>query len=190
MFRRLFAPSRTVGRCAASTTAPKKPASVNSLTLVGVVHDIQTGYVFEDPVTQFTLTTTSIDTTSPLQECVVEKDHHTIRCYGEEFSAEIKSRLQEGNVVCVSGRLRLNPQLEASCNKHFYFPYVHVIPPHGQVAVVHGDRRKPPAFADGPLPTTGASGGGDSSAKSAAPSTDADGNNAKSTGATAEVGAK
>jgi hypothetical protein len=166
--RRLFgnAASRCVAtvsaasqtRLQSSSSGKAKPVSVNSLTLVGVVHDIQTGYVYEDPVTQFTLTTTSIDTTNPLQECVVEKDHHTIRCFGEEFSADVKSRIQEGNVVCVSGRLRLNPQLEPSCNKHFYFPFLHVAPPHGQVAVVHGDRRKPPAFADGPLPAASSAG--------------------------------
>jgi hypothetical protein len=136
-----------------SSTATRLAAkSVNSVTLVGVVHDIQTGYVFEDPVTQFTLTTTSIDTTNPVQECVVEKDHHTVRCFGEEFAGDIKGRLKDGNVVCVNGRLRLNPQLEPACNKHFYFPFVHVTPPHGNVAVVHGDRRKPPAMVDAAVP--------------------------------------
>lgn len=131
----------------------KTPKSVNSVSLVGVVHDIQNGFVYEDAVTQFTLTTTSIDTTNPLQECVVEKDHHTIRCFGDEFSADVRSRIKEGCVACVSGRLRMNPQLEPSCNKHFYFPYIHVTPPHGQVAVVQGDRRKAPPMADGALPT-------------------------------------
>ena len=118
--------------------------SINNVTLVGVVHDIQTGFVFEDPVTQFTLTTTSIDTTNPAHECVVEKDHHTVRCFGDLFSADVKSRIKEGNVVCINGRMRLNPQLEPSCNKHFYFPFIHVQPPHGQVSVIHGDRRKAP----------------------------------------------
>jgi hypothetical protein len=143
-------------RRAATSSTPAKPASINSVSLVGVVHDIQTGYVFEDPVTQFTLTTTSIDTTNPLQECVVEKDHHTVRCFGEEFSADVRSRIAEGNVVCVNGRLRLNPQLEPSCNKHFYFPFVHVTPPNGNVAVVHGDRRRPPKMAEGSMPTASA----------------------------------
>ena len=70
-----------------------------------------------------------------------------VRCYGEAFASDIKQRLREGNVVCVTGRLRLNPQLEPQCNKYFYFPYIHVAPPHGSVAVVHGDRRKPPPMA-------------------------------------------
>lgn len=125
------------------------PKCVNSVTLVGVVHDIQGGYVYEDSVTQFTLTTTSIDTTNPQQECVVEKDHHTVRCFGDMFSAEVKAKLKEGNVVCVNGRLRLNPQSEPTCNKHFYFPFIHVQPPFGQVAVIHADRRKAPL----PTPT-------------------------------------
>ncbi|CCW67071.1 unnamed protein product [Phytomonas sp. Hart1] len=126
----------------------KKRDSINSVTLVGVAHDIQTGYVFEDAVTQFTLTTTSLDTTNPTQECVVEKDHHTIRCFGDIFSQEIKTKLKEGNIVCVNGRLRLNPQLEPACNKYFYFPFIHVQPPNGQVMVVYGDRRAPPSLVE------------------------------------------
>lgn len=129
-----------------STQRPgQREPSINCVTLIGVVHDIQTGYVFEDAVTQFTLTTTSLDTTNPTQECVVEKDHHTVRCFGDVFSQETKQKLSEGNVVCVNGRLRLNPQLEPSCNKYYYFPYIQVQPPHGQVSVVYGDRRAPPA---------------------------------------------
>ncbi|KPA79927.1 putative mitochondrial MP18 RNA editing complex protein [Leptomonas pyrrhocoris] len=123
----------------------QREPSINCVTLVGVVHDIQTGYVFEDAVTQFTLTTTSLDTTNPTQECVVEKDHHTVRCFGDVFSQEVRNKLNEGNVVCVNGRLRLNPQLEPSCNKYYYFPYIQVQPPHGQVSIVYGDRRDPPA---------------------------------------------
>ncbi|ESL08096.1 RNA editing complex protein MP18 [Trypanosoma rangeli SC58] len=136
---------RTCCRLMLRRTAPHRCKSVNSVTLVGVVHDIQSGFVYEDAVTQFTLTTTSIDTTHPTQEVVVEKDHHTIRCFGELFSAEVRQKIKEGNVVCVNGRLRLSPQLEPSCNKHFYFPYIQVQPPHGQVAVIHGDRRTTPA---------------------------------------------
>ncbi|EAN85512.1 putative RNA editing complex protein MP18 [Trypanosoma cruzi] len=135
---------RTCCRLMVRPTALQRCKSVNSVTLVGVVHDIQSGFVYEDAVTQFTLTTTSIDTTHPTQEVVVEKDHHTIRCFGELFSAEVKQKVKEGNVVCVNGRLRLSPQLEPSCNKHFYFPYIQVQPPHGQVAVIHGDRRNTP----------------------------------------------
>lgn len=133
-----------LGRLFTCTRRLHAPKSINSVTLVGVVHDIQNGFVYEDPVTQFVLTTTSICTTSASNDCIVEKDHHTIRCFGEAFSTEVKNKIKEGNVVSVSGRMRLNPQLETSCNKHFYFPFIHVQPPHGYVTVVHGDRRKPP----------------------------------------------
>ncbi|CUG94356.1 Hypothetical protein, putative [Bodo saltans] len=136
----LFSP-----KLGSSSRLLRAPKTINSVTLVGVVHDIQSGFVFEDAVTQFTLTTTSVDTTSSSQECVVEKDHHTIRCYGDVFSAEIKNKIKEGNVICVNGRLRLNPQLESGTNKYYYFPFVHVQPPNGQVSVVHSDRRKAPA---------------------------------------------
>eukprot|EP00658_Telonema_sp_P-2_P032463 TRINITY_DN24036_c0_g1_i3.p1 TRINITY_DN24036_c0_g1~~TRINITY_DN24036_c0_g1_i3.p1 ORF type:complete len:164 (+),score=29.32 TRINITY_DN24036_c0_g1_i3:58-549(+) len=118
-----------------STSGLRLAKSLNNVTLVGVVHDIQTGFVYEDAVTQFTLTTTSLDTTTSSGECAVEKDHHTIRCFGDTYSSDIKAKLKEGNVICVNGRLRMNPQLEPSCNKHFYFPFVHVQPPHGQVSV-------------------------------------------------------
>ncbi|KPI89240.1 putative MP18 RNA editing complex protein [Leptomonas seymouri] len=147
--------SSNIGTSAGSSTSSsagltaqrpgQREPSINCVTLVGVVHDIQTGYVFEDAVTQFTLTTTSLDTTNPTQECVVEKDHHTVRCFGDVFSQEVRNKLSEGNVVCVNGRLRLNPQLEPSCNKYYYFPYIQVQPPHGQVSIVYGDRRAPPA---------------------------------------------
>jgi hypothetical protein len=129
-----------------SRTAALRMKSVNSLTLVGIVHDVQTGYVYEDPVTQFTLTTTAVDATgraaSSDGNTVVEKDHHTVRCFGDAYSQEVRGLLREGQIVCVSGRLRLNPQLEPSCNKHFYFPYVHVEGPMGKVAVIHGERKK------------------------------------------------
>lgn len=147
MFRKTI-PSLLLTKLGSSTTVLRAPKAINSVTLVGVVHDIQSGFVYEDAVTQFTLTTTSIDTTSSSQECVVEKDHHTIRCYGDAFSTEVKGKIKEGNVVCVNGRLRLNPQLESGTNKYYYFPFVHVQPPNGQVSVVHSDRRK------APLPTS------------------------------------
>jgi hypothetical protein len=139
------------------TIVTKPSSSINNVTLTGVIHDVQVGYVFETRVTQFVLTTTSIDTThynngsnsgnnnaSNNTDCVVEKDHHTIRCFGEPFADDIAARIKEGSVVCCNGRLRLNPQLEQSCGKHFYFPYVHIEPPFGSVAIVHGDHRRPP----------------------------------------------
>ncbi|CBZ25913.1 putative MP18 RNA editing complex protein [Leishmania mexicana MHOM/GT/2001/U1103] len=137
--------SSTKGAAFSASRLGQRAPSINCVTLVGVVHDIQTGYVFEDAVTQFTLTTTSLDAANQAQECVVEKDHHTVRCYGDVFSREVRAKLSEGNVVCVNGRLRLNPQMEPSCNKYYYFPYIQVQPPHGQVSVVYGDRRSPPS---------------------------------------------
>lgn len=122
--------------------------SVNNVTLVGVVHDIQTGYVYEDPVTQFTLTTTALDTAGGEDGCVVEKDHHTVRCFGEVFAGEVKAKIKEGAVLCVNGKLRMNPQLEPQCGKHFYFPFIHVQPPTGQVTVISSDRRKAPPTAE------------------------------------------
>ncbi|CAD2214152.1 MP18 RNA editing complex protein [Angomonas deanei] len=135
-----------------SQKSTRKVPSLNNVSLVGVIHDIQQGYVFEDAVCQFTLTTTNLENgvvdsgnaDSALTECVVEKDHHTIRCFGDVFSNEMKHKLKEGDVVCVSGRLRLNPQLDSAKNKYYYFPFVHVQPPHGQVSRLYSNRQTPP----------------------------------------------
>lgn len=143
--------------------ASAKTASINSVSLVGVAHNIESGFVFEEAVLQFTLTTTALQTNvssassegcasnaTSNAECVVERDHHVIRCFGEVFSQEVQNKIKEGSVVCVNGRLRLNPQLEPSVNKYYYFPYIQVQPPHGQVAVVYTDRTSPPPLVDAP----------------------------------------
>lgn len=169
-------------------------SSINSVSLVGVAHDIQLGFVFEESVLQFTLTTTSLQTNTLVpslpgssaanpslgagatEECVVEKDHHVVRCFGEVFSQEVQQKIKEGSVVCVSGRLRLNPQLEPSVNKYYYFPYIQVQPPYGQVAIVYTDRTNPPQ------PTDSSSANTASTDISAAPSPTSGGDGATLTG--------
>ncbi|KNH03802.1 MP18 RNA editing complex protein [Perkinsela sp. CCAP 1560/4] len=118
--------------------------SINHVTLVGVAHDVQSGFVYEDPVCQFTLSTSSLDTmiNGRTNEAVLEKDHHTIRCFGEPFCTQVRQMIREGYVVVASGRLRLNPQMDPSTSKYHYFPYIHVSPPHGNVHVIHGDPKK------------------------------------------------
>lgn len=170
---------------------PSHTSSINSVSLVGVAHDIQLGFVFEESVLQFTLTTTSLQTNAvvpPLpgggtarpshhggvggtEECVVEKDHHVIRCFGELFSQEVHQKIKEGSVVCINGRLRLNPQLEPSVNKYYYFPYIQVQPPYGQVAVIYTDRTSPPP------PTESSNGNAGLADISGAPSSGSGGNN-------------
>lgn len=145
-------------RHTSDTTASSRPPaasfpSINAVSLVGVAHDIQAGYVFEESVLQFTVTTTALQSGvaasrpasgSSAAECVVEKDHHVVRCFGELFSQDVQQRVKEGSIVCVHGRLRLNPQLEPSVNKYYYFPYIQVQPPHGQISVIYSDRANPP----------------------------------------------
>lgn len=172
--------------CAAGVSSH---SSINSVSLVGVAHDIQLGYVFEESVLQFTLTTTSLQTNALVpsppggsasssashhspgaggtEECVVEKDHHVVRCFGEVFSQEVHQKIKEGSVLCVNGRLRLNPQLEPSVNKYYYFPYIQVQPPYGQVAVVYTDRTNPPQ----PTESSNANGGATDIAGAPSPST-------------------
>lgn len=181
------------GASAASGVASQS-SSINSVSLVGVAHDIQLGFVFEESVLQFTLTTTSLQTNTLVpappgsaaanqshgagatEECVVEKDHHVVRCFGEVFSQEVQQKIKEGSVVCVSGRLRLNPQLEPSVNKYYYFPYIQVQPPFGQVAIVYTDRTSPPQ------PTDSSSANSASTDISAAPSPSSGGDVATPTG--------
>ena len=118
--------------------------SINHVSLVGVAHDVQSGFVYEDPVCQFTLSTSSLDTmiNGRTNEPVLEKDHHTIRCFGEPFCTQVRQMVREGYVVCASGRLRMNPQMDPATSKHHYFPYIHITPPHGNVHVIHGDPKK------------------------------------------------
>mmetsp|Transcript_24403 Transcript_24403/g.38004 ORF Transcript_24403/g.38004 Transcript_24403/m.38004 type:complete len:188 (-) Transcript_24403:31-594(-) len=133
---------------AKSDTAQKASSplykSINHVTLVGVAHDVQSGFVYEDPVCQFTLSTSSLDTmiNGRTNEPVLEKDHHTIRCFGEPFCTQVRQMIREGYVVVASGRLRLNPQMDPATSKYHYFPYIHVSPPHGNVHVIHGDSKK------------------------------------------------
>ena len=89
---------------------------------MGTVQDVQEGYVFEDPVVQFTLVT-DFQNPSPGDP---DRDLHTVRVYGAEFGQTAKKVLEEGKRVLVSGRLRLVPQFEAATNKYYHFPVVMV----------------------------------------------------------------
>ena len=147
MFRfgyRFLSAATTTTTTTTATTAASQYKSVNHVTLVGVAHDIQSGFVYEEPVCQFTVSTSSLDTmiNGRPNEAVLEKDHHTVRCFGEPFSGQVRQMLREGYVVVVSGKLRLNPQLDPATSKHHYFPYLHVAAPHGNVHVIHGDPKK------------------------------------------------
>jgi hypothetical protein len=95
---------------------------VNHFLLMGTVQDVQEGYVFEDPVVQFTLVT-EFAGPSPGEP---DKDFHTVRVFGSEFAKSTKAVLEEGQRVMVSGRLRLVPQFEAATNKYYHYPIMAV----------------------------------------------------------------
>ena len=107
---------------------------VNHILLVGVVQDIQQGFVFDDPVTQFTVST-EFEAPSPGDP---DRDFHTVRCFGEYFGKKEGGLelLREGQTVCVSGRLRMVPQFEQASNKFYHFPVVHVQEGAGSVHVL------------------------------------------------------
>jgi hypothetical protein len=95
---------------------------VNHFLLLGTVQDVQTGFVFEDPVLQFTLVT-DFAGPSPGEP---DKDFHTVRIFGKEFAESARATVEEGARVAVSGRLRLVPQYEAATNKYYHYPVMTV----------------------------------------------------------------
>ena len=139
--------------------APELPsASVarNVVRVVGVVHDIQQGFLIDDPVTQLTLTVTQLNcdadggpdhagnnlgapfSGSPDGSSLVtvdtgthsrvrEKDHVTVRCVGTPLSADVRHDISEGAAVVVNGQLKINRQVDSSAGgRIFPFPYVSV----------------------------------------------------------------
>eukprot|EP00758_Cryptobia_borreli_P009219 Tbor_TRINITY_DN5458_c0_g3::TRINITY_DN5458_c0_g3_i1::g.24592::m.24592 len=117
---------------------------VNHGVFVGEVQDVQDGYVFEDPVIQFTVVT-QFENPFPGDP---DKDHLTVRVFGDQMK-HVKSLLDGmviskpssqsvssaasnigtssiRNRVMVSGRVRLIPQYEPSTNKFYHFPILMV----------------------------------------------------------------
>ncbi len=108
---------------------------VNHVVLVGAAQDITQGYVFEDRVLQFVVTT-MFDDPAPGDP---DRDFHTVRVFGEELAAAVAEQLRgagasassatAGGVkrtVMVSGRLRMIPQYEPTAGRYYHFPVVHV----------------------------------------------------------------
>jgi hypothetical protein len=117
--------------------------------LLGSVQDVQEGYVFEDPVTQFILVT-DFEGAAPGEP---DKDFHTVRVHGAANARLVRELLlgpvTEGQAapsngatgalgkrVLVSGRLRVVPQFEARTSKYYHFPVVQVNEGSGFVRVV------------------------------------------------------
>ena len=120
------------------------------MLLLGTVQDIQEGFVFEDPVTQFILVT-DFEGAHPGEP---DKDFHTVRVHGAAMSKTVRqmllgtnenggassTALAAGSRVLVSGRLRVVPQYESKSNKYYHFPVVQVNEGSGFVRVIHDGR--------------------------------------------------
>jgi hypothetical protein len=122
----------------------KQPAAfvippLNSVSLVGVVHDVQGGYIGTDFITQFQLAINlvPVDNDCPLINPlpsskkvkrpvhVREREYFTIRASG--LSNELKAALHDGAVVSVEGMLKTNVQPEPLANhKLFANPFIWV----------------------------------------------------------------
>jgi hypothetical protein len=149
MFRRLpLAWAKKVLPAAAA--APAKFAPVNAVSLVGVMHDVTTGFIGEEPVTQFTLTTTHIATDADAPDLHAPKtvgsareqqrDHYVIRAMGET-AASVAAVAAEGNVATVSGQLRMNARNDGG--KPFFYPFVAVTAKaNGVVQVLHEKKKR------------------------------------------------
>ncbi|CCW72184.1 unnamed protein product [Phytomonas sp. Hart1] len=97
---------------------------VNHCVLMGVVQEIQEGYVFEDHVLQFTLVT---DFAGPALGDP-NKDFHTVRVYDNAFWKSFKEQLGEGDHCVVTGRLRMVPQFDSVMKKYYHYPILQVEP--------------------------------------------------------------
>ena len=102
---------------------------VNNGVLIGEVQEVQDGFVFEDKVLQFVVVT-QFENPFPGDP---DRDYHTVRVYGDEFSQHVKEMLNGASRVMVTGRLRLVPQYEQSTNKFYHYPIIVVQPGSGTV---------------------------------------------------------
>lgn len=105
---------------------------VNNCVLMGVVRDLQEGYVFEDHVLQFTVVT-DFEGPSPGDP---DKDFHTVRVYDEGYWRPLRDSLREGQHCLVSGRLRMVPQYDTAMKKYYHFPVMQVYPGTGNLLPV------------------------------------------------------
>jgi hypothetical protein len=141
---------------AASSTTKHQFPPVNSVTLVGVVHDIQQGYLVNDPVTQFSITTLLAnvgDDAAPeeyrlapksqasLSGMARAKESYTVRCVGQDAAAAASAAIHQGCVAEVEGQLVLNSGLDSVSGKQQFFPYVKVKAGRGSVRMLHGKKR-------------------------------------------------
>ena len=108
---------------------------INSIVLVGKMVDVQSGYVWEDRVFQFSIVCPFRDPPSG------ESDRDTIivRYHlgdGEDARAQEKvfrALADDGKNVCVMGNIRMNPQLEKVNSRYYYYPLVYVSPSCGSI---------------------------------------------------------
>lgn len=105
---------------------------VNHCVMLGVVQNIQEGFVFEDKVLQFTLIT-DFEGPSPGDP---DKDFHTVRVFDSDYSSRVKEQLRDGEWFLVTGRLRMVPQYDGSMRKYYHYPVIQVHPGCGSVLKV------------------------------------------------------
>ncbi|KEG11591.1 RNA-editing complex protein [Trypanosoma grayi] len=105
---------------------------VNHCVVLGMVQNIQEGYVFEDKVVQFTLIT-DFEGPSPGDP---DKDFHTVRVFDGSYSEQVKQELREGERFLVTGRLRMVPQYDSAMKKYYHYPVIQVHPGSGSVLKV------------------------------------------------------
>lgn len=106
---------------------------VNTCVLLGAVQEIETGYVFEDHVLQFTIAT-EFKAPSPGDP---DMDFHVVRVYGgEDYWRPVQAMMADGARFLVSGRLRMVPQYDTIMKKYHHFPVIQVYPGTGSVVRV------------------------------------------------------
>jgi len=125
---------------------------LNSMSVVGVAHDVQQGFLGPTAVTQFSVTTlianvddgteevhTLASSAAKMRGTARAKETYAVRCMGDEIAAQARQTVQEGSLVEVNGRLALNPQADTTGNLKVTrnFPFIRVRDTYGSVKVLH-----------------------------------------------------
>ena len=103
-------------------------ASVSNTTIVGQV--LTTEFVAEGGANHAQLMV-HIPATRDYDEETI-----AVRCHGDGLVSYVKAHIKRNSSVLVMGSLRLHPTLEASLNKYFTTPIVHVSQPSGSLVLL------------------------------------------------------
>ncbi|KEG08821.1 RNA-editing complex protein [Trypanosoma grayi] len=138
---------------------------LNRVTLLGALHDVQTGFLDQSSVFQFVLTCSFLDLQAATdakkpaavnpsvsvalgvaageqQKQQAAKEQYTVRCLGDEaYTDALRGALEEGCIVQVVGRLKTIETMDGS--KKQLFPFIIVEQGRwSNVSLIHSPRKQ------------------------------------------------